>query len=227
MISPQHTVLFRSLFTQLPRRAGDSRLRGVWLALLAVSLSHAVFCQQHTANAQSAGASPEPPSYVSQSATKITPLWNARYAGGSLALQQGEWLLLGFASSRISTDEAHSVAAIPVDEMTSFEFSSQEERESSLEQGSRSGCSYARAMMPDLSMAAPQQFLAVHIRPGRNFRLTRGLMLKHAVRLVWSHAGTEQSLQANVISCEYQSLIANVRWMLGSRWSAVAHEMGQ
>jgi hypothetical protein len=227
VISPQRTVLFRSPFTQLPRRAGDGRLCGIWFALLAVSISHAVFCQQHTANDQSVGASPEPPSHVSQSATLIRPLWNARYSGGSLAMQQGEWLQLAFAASGISTEEVHSVAAIPADEMTSFEFSSKEERESSLEQGSRSGCSYARAMMPDPSKGAPERVLAVHIRPGRVFRLTRRLMLKQAVRLVWSHNGTQQSLQANVNACEYQSFVANIRWMLGSRWGAVAHEMGK
>ena len=49
-------------------------------------------------------------------------------------------------------------------------------------------------------------------------------MMKHRVRVIWNAANSEQSVTLSVEDCEYEALVANLRWMLGPRWSGVSHD---
>jgi len=44
-------------------------------------------------------------------------------------------------------------------------------------------------------------------------------------RFVWNEAGERRSMTVRVNDCEYQSFIANVRWIVGARWQEIGCEI--
>jgi hypothetical protein len=51
--------------------------------------------------------------------------------------------------------------------------------------------------------------------------LSEKLIEKHSVRFIWNNAGKQESLSVNVNDSEYQSFMANIRWLLGDKWREV------
>ena|ERR1700741_3943578 len=49
--------------------------------------------------------------------------------------------------------------------------------------------------------------------------------LPAAVRFVWNEAGEQRSMVVKVNDCEYQSFIANIRWIVGARWQEIGREL--
>ena len=45
------------------------------------------------------------------------------------------------------------------------------------------------------------------------------------VRLVWKDGESEESMAVSVNDCEYSSLLANLRWLVGARWQDVSREL--
>ena len=154
------------------------------------------------------------------------PNWTVKRVSGSLGLKSDQWLKIAFVSRLAASGQiADATIRVQADQLVAFEFNAKTEKESDLLQGPRSGCSYARSMMPDTSKSRPEVLVATAITPGPVSRLAENLRPKHPVRFVWSEAGEQRSMILKVNDCEYQSLIANLRWIAGARWQEIAHEL--
>jgi hypothetical protein len=55
--------------------------------------------------------------------------------------------------------------------------------------------------------------------------LAERLRPKHLVRLVWIESGELKAMVVKVNDCEYQSFIANLRWIVGARWQEVGRDL--
>ncbi len=153
------------------------------------------------------------------------PHWMVKYIAGSLRLKPDQWLKIGFVS-RLAPDETVDASIrVQADQLVAVEFNPKTEKESDLLQGPRSGCSYARTMMPDTSKSRPEVLIATTIEPGPLSRLAERLEPKHSVRFVWNEAGLQRSMMVKVDDCEYQSFVANVRWIAGSHWQQIEREL--
>jgi hypothetical protein len=153
------------------------------------------------------------------------PNWTAQYVSGSLGLKSEQWLKVAFVSRLASGDIAAVSISVPADQLVAFEYSAKTEKDSELLQKPRSGCSYARSMMPDMSKSRPEVMVVTVITPGPVSRLAERLRPKHPVRFVWQEAGKQKLMLAKVNDCEYQSFIANVRWIARARWQEIGHEV--
>ena len=156
-----------------------------------------------------------------------SPNWMVRYESGSLGFKPGGWLTIAFVP-RVALGEIKAlVFSMPADRLVTVEYSRKTEKSSHLMQGPRSGCSYARSLMPNTAKnPRPEVAIAVAVSPRPISRLAERLNAKHPVRFVWNEEGEPKSLVVKVIDCEYQSFIANVQWLVGSRWSEVGGDSG-
>jgi hypothetical protein len=153
------------------------------------------------------------------------PNWTVKYASGSLGLKSDQRIKIAFVSRPVSGQIADASIRVHADQLVAFEFNARTEKESDLLQGPRSGCSYARSMMPDTSKSRPEVLVATEMMPGPVSRATERLRPKHPVRFVWNEAGEQRSMMVKVNDCEYQSLVANVRWITGARWQEIGREL--
>jgi|ERR1019366_7200203 hypothetical protein len=151
--------------------------------------------------------------------------WTVQYVSGSLGLKSDQRLKIAFVSRPVSGQIADASIRVHADQLVAFEFNARTEKESDLLQGPRSGCSYARSMMPDTSKSRPEVLVATEMMPGPVSRATERLRPKHPVRFVWNEAGEQRSMMVKVNDCEYQSLVANVRWITGARWQEIGREL--
>jgi hypothetical protein len=80
-------------------------------------------------------------------------------------------------------------------------------------------------MMPDTSKTLrPDVMVATALTPGPVSRLTESLRPKHPVHFVWNESGEQESMIVRVNDCEYQSFIANIRWIVAARWQEIRRE---
>jgi hypothetical protein len=66
--------------------------------------------------------------------------------------------------------------------------------------------------------------IATTVTPGPASRFAEKLIGHHAVHIFWIEEGKQQQVSVSINNCEYESLIANIRWFLGARWSEVARD---
>ena len=200
------------------------------VAILHVSLASAFCCAAQQSDnpykAQDCGRGAASEYRVTNRQGSAHPSWTVRYESGTLSVKPGQWLRISFVPRAILPEIANPVLSVPAEQFVSFEFSAKAERASHLMQGARSGCSYARGLMPDASDPQPALAIATLASLGSVSRFAESLNAKHAVRFVWSEAGEQRSIVVKVIDCEYQSLIANTKRLLGSRWPEVGRDTG-
>src|SRR5215831_9854026 len=153
------------------------------------------------------------------------PNWMVKYVAGSIGLKSNQWLRIDILLPLESGQITNPSVLVPVEHLIAVEFSARTERESALLQGPRSGCSYAPSMMPDTTKGRPAVLVATRISPGPLDRWAESLRSKHSVRFVWRDAGEQKSMTVSVHDCEYQSFIANVRWIVGARWKEIRREI--
>jgi hypothetical protein len=153
------------------------------------------------------------------------PNWMVKYISGSLGLKSDQWLRIAFVPRLASAQIANASLNVPADQLVAVEFNAKTEKESDLLQAPRSGCSYARSMMPDTTKSRPGVLIVMPISPGPVSRLAESLRSKHPVRFVWNEAGEHKSMIVTVNDCEYESFIANLRWVVGARWQEIGHEL--
>jgi hypothetical protein len=154
------------------------------------------------------------------------PNWMLKYVSGSLSLKPDQWLRMAFVS-RSALEHISATISVPADELVTVEYNPKVEKDSELLQGPRSGCSYARSMMPDASEGRPELVVAIPTSPGHLSRWAERLRPKHPVRFVWVEEDQQKSMVVKVNDCEYQSFMANVRWLAGDRWQEIGHESKQ
>lgn len=152
------------------------------------------------------------------------PNWMVKYDSGSLGLKADQWLRIAFVSQAVSSQIQNSSVTVSADQVVAVEFNAKTERESDLLQSPRSGCSSARGMMPNTSKNEPEVMVAMAVVPGRVTRLAERLNSKHPIRFVWKEGDRQGSMLVEVNDCEYQSFMANVRWVVGVRWQEVGRE---
>ena len=150
------------------------------------------------------------------------PNWTVKYLAGSLNLDKDAWLRIAFAPQSATSRKNDLSIAVHADQIVSVEYSSKAERDSDLIQGPRSGCGYARSVLPDMSESRPEDMIATTVTPGPASRFAERLIGHHAVHIFWIEEGKQQQVSVSINNCEYESLIANIRWFLGVRWSEVA-----
>jgi hypothetical protein len=177
----------------------------------------AVWAQNH-----GGGATPQSSSIPANAREYFPrPSWTVKYDSGSLGLKPGQWLKIAFAS-RTALAQINPYISAPAGQLVIVEFDAKTEKESGLLQGPRSGCNYARSMMPDTSKnLRPDVVVATALSAGLVSRLAERLRPKHPVRFVWNESGEQKSMIVRVNDCEYQSFIANIRWMVGQRWQDI------
>jgi hypothetical protein len=152
------------------------------------------------------------------------PLWVVRYEAGTIGWLKHDWATVEFANRSGERHAEPGVVALDSAQVIAVQFSQKAVKDSDRIQGPRSGCSYARRMMPDASWTPPDMLLITKTHPGLGTRFSQELMMTHPVRVIWKAVDSEQSITLNVEDCEYESLVANLRWMLGLRWPEVSHD---
>ena len=80
--------------------------------------------------------------------------------------------------------------------------------------------------MPDLAKSRPDDFIATKATPGRAC-LADDLIRHHPVHIVWTEKGKQEQLTVRINDCEYESFIANLRWLLGTRWGEAARDISK
>ena len=152
--------------------------------------------------------------------------WQVKYQSGSLRLKRGSWLRIALvAGERVQT--GIDVVTVSPEHVTAVRFSAKVEKDSELLEGmQRSGCAYARSMMPKAAEQPREHYLLVaRTSPGAVSRFAEKLNRRHSLRLVWNDDGTEKFVVLAVNDCEYASFVANLRELLGARWQNVRGEM--
>jgi hypothetical protein len=197
-------------------------------AVLVSTVAPCQRCSGSEAAQSNRSATPQP----SRPAAKATqpfphPNWMVKYTAGSLGLKSDQWLKIDFLPHLASSQITNAALRLPAGQLVRIEFNAKTEKESLLLQGPRSGCSYARSMMPNTTKNPPEDLVAIQMSPGRVARLAESLRSKHPVRFVWNEGGEQKSMTVKVEDCEYQSFLANVRWIVGVRWQEIAHEINK
>jgi hypothetical protein len=153
------------------------------------------------------------------------PNWRVKYESGPLGIKPGTWLIITFLSpvQRVSLETP--LSTIPLGQITTVNFSAKAKRNSELLQGmTRSGCAYARSMMPKTPAQTELGALVVSKKsPGPLSQLVEKLNQRHSVRLDWK-GDVASSLEVRVNECEYASFLATLRQLLGPRWREVVAE---
>jgi len=155
------------------------------------------------------------------------PSWTARYLTGSLHLEPGSWLKIAFVPQNAILGKKNFFITALADQIVTIEYSARVERDSDRFQGPRSGCGFARNMIPDMSKSRPEEMIATRLTPGGASRLSEKLLRHHSVHIVWIEGGKKQQVSVGINDCEYGSLIANLRWLLETRWGEVARDISK
>lgn len=150
------------------------------------------------------------------------PRWEVRQESGSLGLDEGSWLRVAFATGEVREGDPPLLVKVSPDQVTRVRFNARAEKDSDLlERMNRSGCSYARSMVP--KPQSQQQALIIALEsPGAFSKLTEKITRRNSMRLVWNEDATERFVVLRVDRCEYAAFLANLRRFLGTRWQSVA-----
>jgi hypothetical protein len=198
-----------------------------FLTLLCVILSVEIaLCQKatkadHQANLVPAGTATAAKELMPK------PHWTVKYLAGSLHLETDSWLTIAFAPQGTAQGRNNLFITVLADQIVSVEYSAKAERDSDRIQGPRSGCGYARTMMPDLAKSRPDALIAAKSTPGRASRFADVLIRHHPVHIVWTEDGKQERMTVRINDCEYESFIANLRWLLGARWGEAARDISK
>jgi len=160
---------------------------------------------------------------ATESMTK--PYWTVKYLAGSLHPDADSWLRIAFVPQGAITGKNNLLITVHADQIVSVGYSAKGERNSDRIQGPRSGCSYARAMMPNLAESQPQSKVAFEVVPRLASRMENKLNFHHRVQFAWMEEGKQERMNVNIIDCEYESFIENLHWLLGTRWNEVVHDL--
>lgn len=155
------------------------------------------------------------------------PSWNLKYKSGSFQLKQEQWLRGAFVPDGSPPKHITPIATILVDQLRAIYFDPKAQKDSDLQQRmSRSGCAYARTLMPKEDSASPPPALIVWIAsPGTISRAAERFNPRRPLQLVWSDNGAEKELVLTVNHCEYASFVANLRQFAGQRWHDIGREL--
>ena len=149
------------------------------------------------------------------------PNWMVKYTAGSLNLTSDQWLRIAFVPQTAALSKANLIMNVTADQFVSVEYSGKAKKGF---YGPRSGCGYAKSMLPEASKPAPERAVATVESPGFASRLAARPSRKHPVMFVWNEGGSEKSITVQVNACEYQSFIATTRSLLAARWDEIARE---
>jgi len=154
------------------------------------------------------------------------PSWNLKYRSGAPGLRKDQWLKAAFIAGPATNQENVPAITISIDELREIDFEHKAEKESdTMEHTSRSGCGYAKDLIPkESSIRASGTFVAWVTTPGTVRRTAEHLNARYPMRLVWRDGGSNKELVFSVRSCEYASFLANLRWIVGERWKDLEHE---
>jgi hypothetical protein len=153
------------------------------------------------------------------------PSWRVKYKSGALGIKAGRWIRISFAPDTVSEGVTTPVLAITVDQLRRIYFSSKAERESDLlESMPRSGCAYARNLMPNMRSRPNSILLAQILKPGPISRALDHLSPMSPVRFVWTDQSKPVDLLISVNDCEYAPFLANLRWFAGQHSQEVLRE---
>ncbi len=154
------------------------------------------------------------------------PNWVLQYNSGPLGLKKNQWLRAAFSSGQLSGSKDPSLA-IRVDHLREIYFDPKAEKNSdTMQHMTRSGCDYAKDLMPKENDASPPEtFVVWQISLGAMRRATEHLNARYPVRFVWKDGDAEKELSFSINSCEYASFLANLRWAAGQRWKEMEHEL--
>lgn len=150
-----------------------------------------------------------------------------KYKSGSFDFKAGTWFKIAFVPTESHQGSTKPLVSVASEQVTAVQFSAKTEKDSHLlEQMPRSGCAYARSMLPKSGAQPEQRALIVLLAsPGALSRLAEKLNRRHAIRIVWNDDGSERALLLTVNDCEYAAFLANLRQFLGLRWQKVAAEL--
>ena len=153
--------------------------------------------------------------------------WQVKYQSGSLGSKQGTWLRIAFVADEHAQTGADLLTVLQ-EHITAVRFSAKAEKDSDLlERMPRSGCAYARSMMPKAGAPHQHALLVAPVSPGAVSRFAEKLTRRHSIRLVWKDGRAEQFVVVGVNDCEYASFLANLRELLGSRWQSLQGELSE
>lgn len=155
------------------------------------------------------------------------PTFDVRYKSGSFDFKAGAWFKVAFVTTESHQGSTKPLVSVASEQVTAVQFSAKTEKDSHLlEQMPRSGCAYARSMLPKSGAQPDRRALIVFLAsPGALSRLAEKLNRRHAIRLAWNDDGSERALLLTVNDCEYAAFLANLRQLLGLRWQKVAAEL--
>ena len=160
--------------------------------------------------------------------------WDVRYNSGSVHYSPGMWLRVRFTTtpqtnSAEDTKQPPSRTPEAVVEFTPVQldavfFSAKAEKDSQVMQRmSRSGCSYAKALMPRQGEATESlRFIASPTRPAAFARTMEHVNHRNSVRLLWIDGGARNDVTLMINDCEYASFVATLRRFTGGRWQDIA-----
>jgi len=197
-----------------------------FLTLLCIILSAEIaVCQKGAKTGREANLLPTGTATTAQQSMP-NPHWTVKYVAGSLHLDTDSWLTIAFAPQGTTQGRNNLFITVSADQIVSIEYSAKAERDSDLK-GPRSGCGYAKIMMPDLAKSRPDDLIATEATPGRASRFADALIRHHPVYLVWTEDGKQERMTVRINNCEYESFIANLRWLLGARWGEAARDISK
>lgn len=155
------------------------------------------------------------------------PFWTVKYVSGSLHPDAGSWLRIAFAPRGVTSLTKNLLITVHADQIVSVEYSAKAEKDSDLMQTPRSGCGYARSMMPDLAKSRPDDLIATTATPGRASRFADALIHHDPVHIVWTEEGRQEQITMRINDCEYESFVENLRWLMGTRWAEAARDISK
>lgn len=163
--------------------------------------------------------------------------WDVRYKSGTVHYSPGVWLRVSFNTTpraKSSDDKKQAPSRTPeatIDftsaQLDAVFFSEKAERDSRVMQlMSRSGCSYAKALMPrQEETMESQRLIALPTMPGALSRAMEHVNHRNSLRLLWIDGGTRNGVTLMINDCEYASFMATLRRFAGGRWQEVARPL--
>jgi hypothetical protein len=203
------------------------RLR-IPLTILCFNLSAGIaVCQQPAKPGRQENPLPLKVSTAAAAESTPKPSWTVKYLAGSLHLEPDSWLRIAFIPQSALAGKKNLFITVLAEQIVSIEYSARVERDLDRVQGPRSGCGYASSMIPDMSKSRPEDLIATKVTPRSASRLAEGLLRHHSIQIVWIEEGKKQQVSLSINDCEYESLIANLRWLLETRWGEVARDISK
>ena len=153
------------------------------------------------------------------------PVWDLKYRSGSLQLKTDQWLKAAFMSAPAAEKQTNPAITLSIDQVRAIYFNQKAEKDSdTMQHMSRSGCGYAKSLMPQDTSASAEAFVAWKESPGAITRVGGRMHTQYPVKLIWNNQGVEKEALLNVQNCEYASFVANLRRFAGQRWKDLGRE---